>query len=236
MSAIAGIFEVCKMFTIHRFKEVGSTNDVAKKYSFDNIIVAEEQSKGRGRFKREWVSGKGGLWFSIVLKPSRRVFEYTFIASLAVLRAIKVGSIKWPNDVVYDGKKVCGILSEIITQGDESKVIVGVGINVNNSIPNSLEDIAISLSSIKKKKVNIDSLLNRIILNFEELNKVEFKKILIEYKKNCSILRKEIKVKSIDKGISGRAVDVDSDGRLVLKTAKGKIRVGEGDVTVGQPF
>ena len=122
-----------KMFKIHKFDSVDSTNEEGKKFGYNSVIVSSVQVKGKGRFKREWESKKGGLWFSIVLEPTRELFEYTFIASLAVLKGAGVGGIKWPNDVVYEGKKLCGILSESVISGDRAeKMIIGIGMNVNN--------------------------------------------------------------------------------------------------------
>ena len=111
------------MFKIHKFKRVASTNNTAEKYPIDSVIIAEEQTKGRGRFNREWNSGKGGLWVSIVVKPVRKLCEYTFIASLAVFEAVKTEAdnidIKWPNDLYYKKKKLCGILTEVVSAGNK---------------------------------------------------------------------------------------------------------------------
>ncbi|MCK5281975.1 MAG: biotin--[acetyl-CoA-carboxylase] ligase [Nanoarchaeota archaeon] len=223
-----------KMFEIHKFECVGSTNSLARDYSSGNAIVAREQNKGRGRFDRKWVSSKGGLWFSIVLKPNRRLFEYTFIASLAVLESIKVNAkIKWPNDIVFYGKKLCGILSESVFEGNDArKVIIGVGINVNNDV-SELRDIAVSLKEIKNEEINIDDLLNNILKNFEKISEMEFKDILKEYKENCSVLGKEIKIKTVDGEIMGKAVDVDEEGRIVVETKGERIVLREGDVSIG---
>lgn len=220
------------MFKIHRLDSVESTNSLARNYGYGNVIVASIQTKGKGRFSRDWNSPKGGLWFSIVVKPERRDFEYTFIASLAVLSALGVGEIKWPNDIVCSNKKLCGILSELISEGNKCKIIVGIGINVNNRIPKDLKEKAISLSEIKGKKVNLDSLLNKIIKKFEELSKVDFKRILIDYKKNCSTLGKNINVKTLKGEISGKAIDIEHDGNLILEVKGKRVKLYEGDVSI----
>lgn len=218
---------------IYRFDKVGSTNDVAKGYDAGSVIVASEQSKGRGRFKRGWASPKGGLWMSIVVKPSRRLFEYTFIAALAVLKSVGINaSIKWPNDIIFEGKKLCGILSEGVFEGEKiEKFVVGIGMNINNEIPSELRDIAVSLKEVKEE-VNIDSLVEKVVMNFKELDKKEFDYILKEYKKNCYMIGKNVAVRGIKGKISGKVVDVSEEGELVLETDEGRAEVGEGDVSI----
>ncbi|HIC98278.1 MAG TPA: biotin--[acetyl-CoA-carboxylase] ligase, partial [Pyrodictiaceae archaeon] len=126
-------------------QEIDSTNEFAKKIAPQEgegtVIVADIQTKGRGRIMRTWSSPKGGLWMSVILKPNpRHITKLVFISALAVVETLAEfgieGKIKWPNDVLVSGKKICGILSE----GRYSKsgieyVILGLGINVNNKLP-----------------------------------------------------------------------------------------------------
>src|SRR3989344_4439747 len=140
---------------IHHFKSLTSTQDKAKEFAKKGlsnvIIVADIQTKGRGRFKRKWFSQKGGLWMSILLKPKNvENLQYlTFAAAVAVAKSIKKTanlstSIKWPNDVHYKGKKLCGILTEGIFPANY--VVVGIGLNVNqNKFPDEIKSTAISL-------------------------------------------------------------------------------------------
>jgi BirA family biotin operon repressor/biotin-[acetyl-CoA-carboxylase] ligase len=170
------------MFIIHRFSEIGSSNDIAKDYDFNSVIVADSMKSGRGRFKRRWIAPKGGLWFSIILQPKRNPFEYTFIACLSVLQSIQIGEIKWPNDIIYKNKKVCGILSEMISDVDRQKLILGIGINVNNNLPGSLKDLATSLKEIKKEKIDKKELFQKVLFQIEKNTKKDFDDILSEYK------------------------------------------------------
>ncbi len=219
-----------KMFIIHKLEKVDSTNTLARDYPVGTVLVAAEQDKGKGRFQREWVSEKGGLWFSIVVEPSRRAFEYTFIASLAVLESVKFGEIKWPNDIVYEGKKLCGILTEVISEGNVAKrVIVGVGLNVNNNFPSDVGGV--SLCEVDGEK-DLDALLSRILTEFERIGNMEFEQILKLYKSKCGILGKMVTVKAMDKEIKGKAIDIAKDGGLMLRTEKGLLEVDEGDVTL----
>lgn len=217
------------MFTIHKFSNVNSTNVQASNFPIGSVIVAKEQSQSYGRFNREWVSSKGGLWFSIVLKPVRKICEYTFVASLAVFDAIDKVEIKWPNDLVYKDKKVCGILTEIISDGNKiEKVIVGIGVNVNNKTP----EIGISIKEITKKELDLDTLLNKILKNFHRIDKLGLDTILRLYKKNCSMLGKYVTVKTLNGKYKGKAIDIDSEGNLLLETKEGIIRLNEGDASI----
>jgi BirA family biotin operon repressor/biotin-[acetyl-CoA-carboxylase] ligase len=223
--------------SITKFDVVASTNDIAKDYPFGYVVVAEEQTKGKGRFGRKWDSGKGGLWFSIVILPRRKLFEYTFIASLAVFEGVGVekAEIKWPNDVIYGNKKLCGILSEAVFHGDKAeKIIVGIGLNVNNKIPNELKETAISLKEIKGKNIDKDRLLGKILKNFGKMNSLPFSEILKKYKSKCRMLGKRIKVRTMDKTVKGKAVDIDNEGNLILETKGKKLKLNEGDVSIAK--
>ena len=128
-------------YKIHHFKSLASTQEKAKEFSrkglSDIAVIADIQTEGRGRFKRKWVSGKGGLWMSILLKPknTENLQYLTFAAAVSVFNSIKKISnistkIKWPNDLHYKGKKLCGILTEGIF-GKDNFVVVGIGLNTN---------------------------------------------------------------------------------------------------------
>ncbi len=153
--------------------EVDSTNEFLKRNykSFHDgaVVVAIKQSAGKGRMGRNWYSPEGGLWYSVLFKPKIHInlHVYTKIFSIAiveVLRKLKVKAyIKWPNDIYYDGKKICGILSEAVSVNDRVvAIVVGIGLNVNNDIPSEVRDIAISLKDILKKKIKITYLLDSI--------------------------------------------------------------------------
>ncbi|ANE41490.1 biotin--acetyl-CoA-carboxylase ligase [Fervidobacterium ngatamarikiense] len=153
--------------------EVDSTNEFLKRNykSFHDgaIVVAIKQTAGKGRMGRTWYSPEGGLWYSVLFKPKVHIslHAYTKVFSVAiveVLKKLKVKAyIKWPNDIYYDGKKLAGILSEAVSVNDRVvAIIVGIGINVNNDIPDDLKDIAISLKDILKKKVKITYILDAI--------------------------------------------------------------------------
>ncbi len=216
-----------------RFDSVDSTNTTALDYPVGSVVVASQQVKGRGRFDRSWSSSLGGLWFSLVLGSARRPFEYTFIASLAVLDHVG-GCVKWPNDVYVKGKKICGILSEGVSVGSKlDKIIVGVGVNVNNTLPDDLKEIGISLSSVAGKEVDVEELLSKILKSFEKYLSMPFEEVLDLYKTKCCVMGKVVDVKSVDSSLSGKVVDINSNGNLMVEASDGVEKVIEGDVELG---
>lgn len=225
-----------KMFKNYHFKKLTSTNDKAKEFKAGSIIIADEQTKGKGRFKRKWSSSKGGIYLSIVLENLNPSY-LTFIAAISAQKAIKdvynlKTTIKWPNDLIYNNKKLCGILTKI----NKNKSIVGIGINTNNKIPPSLKNKAISLSEIINKKINNKKIIKKLLKHFENyiklLRKKKYSKIIEDWKKN-SFLSSEVKVKTLNKTYSGIAHNIDKNCYLVIKDKKGKkIKIIEGDILI----
>jgi len=219
------------MFKIYLFKSLNSTNEKAKDFEENSVIIAEEQIKGKGRFKRHWSSSKNGIYLSIVLPCIAKPQFYTFIACLSALKAInnKKIKIKWPNDLIHDKKKLCGILTEV----KNNKAIIGIGINTNNKIPKSLEEKAISLKIINKK-VNNKKIINKLLNHFENylklLERKKYSKIIKDWKEN-SFLGEKIKVKTMNKTYGGTAYNINKDLFLIVKDKEGrKIRIVEGDI------
>jgi BirA family transcriptional regulator, biotin operon repressor / biotin---[acetyl-CoA-carboxylase] ligase len=221
-----------KLFSMSKiyFDSVDSTNVKATEFNPGDVIVAKVQTKGKGRFERVWESSEGGLWFSIVLKPTRKLCEYTFIASLAVFDALDFkADIKWPNDLYYEGKKLCGILSEIVSVGSTvSKIAVGMGLNVNNAVPPE----GISVKEIVGSEVDASELLDKILDNFERLSDLGIKTIIERYRKNCSMLGKRVCAKTLQGDFKGKALDIDDEGNLLVETKEGVVRLSEGDATI----
>ena len=236
-------------YKIYHFKSLTSTQDKAKEFAkkgLSNIIVAADiQTKGRGRFKRKWHSGKGSLSMSILLKPKNiKNLQYlTFAAAIAVVNSIKnvsklKTSIKWPNDVHYKGKKLCGILTEVVF-GKENYVVVGIGLNANqNKLPEEINNIATSLRIIKNKDFDINKLIKSIIDEFFNLYNRYYKKnklshILKIWKQYCDTINKNVTIITKFKELKGKAIGVDNDCSLLLKTKNNElIKVIEGDIKV----
>ena len=237
---------------IHHFAEVTSTNDVAKELASKGVkegtvVISEMQTLGRGRLGRRWASPQGGIWFSIVLRPRvnpKEASKLTFVAAVAVARAIREmfelrAEIKWPNDVLIGGKKVCGILTETSTKGEVVDfVVVGIGINANVGLDSFPESLRNSLTSLREERmVEIEreeflrALLEEVERYYTILMRKDFDLILEEWRKLASFLGQHVEVTSFDQKTRGQAVDVDSDGSLIIKLTDGRIKkVMTGDV------
>ncbi|MFQ5758397.1 MAG: biotin--[acetyl-CoA-carboxylase] ligase [Candidatus Bathyarchaeia archaeon] len=223
---------------IHHFAELTSTNDVAKELAAKGaeegtVVISETQTLGRGRLGREWASPEGGIWFSIILRPevdSKGASKLTFVAAVAVARVIREifdleAELKWPNDVLIGGKKVCGILTEASMKGDVVDfVVVGVGINANVSLDSFPESLRASLTSLKeemKKEIEREEFLRALLEELEQYYTMfvreKFDLILEEWRNLAGFLGRYVEVVSFDEKIRGRAVDVDRDGALMIK-------------------
>ena len=168
------------MFKFYKFGTLISTNNKAKEFSKKGVsnivIVAEKQTKGKGCFNRKWISGLGGLYMTIVLreKDLEKVKYLTLIASISVAKSIikltnLKAKVKWPNDVLVNDKKICGILTETIS-GKENYALVGLGVNINQKkFPKNIN--ATSLKIKTNRNYNIEKISKIIIKNFNSLNK-----------------------------------------------------------------
>jgi len=236
-------------------REVGSTNDLAKELAGygaveGTVVVAETQTCGRGRLDREWISPKGGLWFSIILRPELKPTEavrLVFVSGLAVaevlreLYGLKVET-KWPNDVLVDGRKVSGILAEMNTTGEGVNfVIIGIGVNadfdVEKVFPEELKEVATSLETEIGGKVQLEALFRALLEKLETLYELFLKEgfgsILKKWKCYATFLGCQVEVSSETEKWFGLALDVDSDGSLVMRLEDGTLkRVFVGDATL----
>jgi len=235
--------------------ETVSTNDFAKKLARygaaeGTVVIAEAQTAGRGRLGREWFSPKGGLYFSIVLRPKLRANEavkLVFVASLAVAKVLdEVYGLrvetKWPNDVLVNGRKICGILSEMNTVGEKvNYVIVGVGINVNTEVQKKFpEELRIATTSLKNelcRKIRLGEMFRIVLERLDEIHKQFLKEgfvsVLARWKKYAYFLGCHIDVTCQCEKLSGLASDVDSDGTLIVKLEDGTVKhVSTGDISL----
>jgi BirA family biotin operon repressor/biotin-[acetyl-CoA-carboxylase] ligase len=236
---------------IYYFDSVGSTNDAAyeiaeKGAAEGTVVVAEKQTKGKGRIGREWISPEsGGIYMSIVLRPDMETDEIpsiTLVAALAIIRAIKKvcgidAGMKWPNDILIGDKKVSGILTEIKAQPDRVDFLVlGVGVNVNTS-PGDIPPEATSLKEASGNAVDRSELVRKILEDFERsysrLRKEGFKGLRDECKAMSLVIGNYVKVKEHTRAIEGLAADIDEKGALIIRTDTGLMqRVFSGDVVL----
>lgn len=224
---------------------IDSTNNEAKKLAIDGspegtLVISEEQTMGRGRLGRNWVSPKHkGIWMSLILRPEInpiQVSKITQVAAAAVCMAlIDMGIetlIKWPNDIVLNDKKVCGILTEMSGELNRvNYVIVGIGINANidkDEFPEDLKPIASSLKIEIGNYIKRKELVRRILNNFEELyeeliNEETIKKSIEICKDNSALIGKEIKIIEKGKETRARALSLNEDGKLIVQYKDGKV-------------
>ncbi len=232
------------------FEEIDSTNKKAKMLAVKDakrgtVVIAERQNGGKGRLDREWYSPpNSGLWFSLILRPDFKPDKaplLTVTASLAVVVVLeRYGlevEIKWPNDILINGKKVCGILSEMSADMDKiNYAIVGIGINVNQKeFPDYLREIATSIRMNIGKKIDRNKLLQKILLSFtgyyNMLLKDENERIIDIWQQRLNIVNQNIEISSKGKLHKGKAVGVSKKGELLVKEKDRIISFWAGDAT-----
>ena len=233
-------------FKFYNFKTLSSTNDkareLAKNRKYNLVVTAEKQKRGRGRFGRKWSSGLGGLYMTVLLKEENldNVRYLTFIAGVSVAKTIKKftnlnDKVKWPNDVLINNKKICGILTETVT-GKENYALVGIGVNVNQEkFSKDVIKIATSLKLETNKNFNIKNISKIIIKNFNSLYKYyngeKYNKIISVWKKYSHTLGKKIRAETLSGNFIGKAVDVDDNCNLILRLNGGRLKkIVEGDI------
>ncbi len=242
---------------IRVFQETASTNDVVEKLARDGVkegvvVFAESQSKGRGRLGRKWISPAGkGLWFSVLLRPHMRpqaATQLTVAAATAVARAIRQETglspeIKWPNDLLLRGKKVCGILTELSAELDHIKyVILGIGVDVNLSaseLPPDVRKTATSLKLERGQSVNradlAAAILKELDADYDRVCKGGFEALADEWEAQCATIGNNVVINIGDRSIHGRAESLDTDGALLVRTQHGRLeRIIGGDVTLAK--
>jgi len=210
------------------------------------VAIAEEQTAGRGRRGRSWVSPRGGLWLSILLKPGLPPPKLPLLmlaAGLAVSKAVETtcglkAELKWPNDVLINGRKVAGILAEASVEADlVHYVVLGIGVNVNNDLPVKLKEEATTLkeqlgSSVARVKL-VQELLKALEDEYLTLKRGGYQEVLDGWRARSSILKSEVMVSLMGEAYEGVAEDVDGDGALILRLKDGSLkRFLAGDVTL----
>jgi len=220
--------------TIIYLKETSSTMNIARyltsflKPPF--IVIAESQSSGRGQRDRKWFSPKGGLWFTEVFQLER-ILGLSLFISIPILRVLKKYApnvkVKWPNDLYLNGKKLVGILTEI----SKNVAFVGVGVNIENNVPEEVKKSAISLKKIKNaKRIKIfKEILKEEEKIFPVFNQKGFAPFRNEYEGCLLFMGKNVTVKSKEI-IQGKVLGVSEFGELILKTVDGIKKIIQGTV------
>jgi BirA family biotin operon repressor/biotin-[acetyl-CoA-carboxylase] ligase len=240
---------------IRVFEETASTNDIIEKLARDGVkegvaVFAEAQTQGRGRLGRKWFSpARKGLWFSILLRPDLRpqaATQLTVAAATALARAIRsvtelVPQIKWPNDLLINGRKTAGVLTELNAELDHIKyIILGIGLDVNletHDLPKDLRSIATSLRIEARETIPRLELAAAILREFEadyaRIRLGRFAEISEEWEHQCTTLGRRVSIRMGDRVVTGRAESLDEDGALLVRTEHGRLeRIIGGDVTM----
>lgn len=239
--------------TIHYFHTLDSTNTKAYELAVrgaeeGEVVIAESQDKGKGRLGRVWFSPPYvNLYLSIILRPKiapPQASLITFLAAVATAKAIEScsdlqPSIKWPNDILLEGRKVAGLLNEIQSETDRIHfVILGIGVNLNaelETFPKEIHSLATSLKREAGKPISRKDFLSILLHQLEDWYTLFLKEggdpILKAWKERAQIEGRMVKVTSFGETLSGIAVDVDSDGALLLKMENGnQKRIVAGDI------
>ncbi len=238
---------------IHYFNAIDSTNAVAYQLALKGaregeVVIAEYQEKGRGRLGRQWVSPPClNLYLSVILRPQlppHQASLITFMAAVATADAIEDYSgltpvIKWPNDLLLNERKVAGLLNEIHSETDRIHfVILGMGVNLNMDdkfLPRELRTKATSLKKEMGRPISRKDFVCSLLKELERWHEVFLKEggepVLKAWRERARIEGKTVRVTSFGEVLIGRAVDVDSDGALILRTEDGKRRrIVAGDI------
>ncbi len=237
---------------IYHFKEVESTNEVAKELGEKGLqegtmVIAEKQTRGKGRLGRQWQSPSTGLWFSLILRPDippRDAPQLSLLAAAALQQTLHQeldieAKIKWPNDILVNNKKICGILTEMKGEMDRlNYIVMGVGINVNqlekDFAPELLEQ-AISIRMLKGETVDKVNILRKYLEKLESLYfdfiKNGFEKTRYICLNYSSTINQIVTIYNGEKEIIGKAVDIGKDGSLILDIDGKLISFYGGEIT-----
>jgi len=238
---------------IHYFSELDSTNSHASRLAEKGapegeVVVADTQTQGRGRLGRRWISPpRTNLYLSIILRPQlppAHAPQITLMAAVALAETI--GSfvsfrptIKWPNDILVQGKKMAGILTELSCRAERVDfVILGIGVNINflpNEMPADIRNRATSIFAMTQEKVRPEAVLRRLIHDLDrcygELEEFGFDALAPRWEAYFSLRGQRVRVELLDRVLFGCAKGIDRDGALLIEGDDGSVqRVLAGDV------
>ena len=230
---------------LYVFKEVNSTNTLARFLSMNDaemgtVIISEKQTKAKGRSGKSWESPLGGVWLSIIINPSvdySKIPLITLATGVAVAKTLeKIGvenpEIKWPNDIMINGKKVCGILTEAVTKLNTiENVIIGVGIDANLNVsdfPKELQEGTTTLKEELHKEGNENKLIQLFLEEFEKINELfnekEYEVILKEWRKRSYSIGKIVEVREpFNTYYDAYVLGISKDGALIVEKIDGTL-------------
>jgi BirA family biotin operon repressor/biotin-[acetyl-CoA-carboxylase] ligase len=231
---------------VHYFPSLDSTHTVARRLALDGagegeIVIAETQGRGRGRLGRPWFSPPFvNLYLSVILRPRiplRQASLVTLIAAVAAAEAVEAvsglsPSIKWPNDLLLEGRKLAGLLNEVHAMGDRvGFLLLGIGVNLNVEAAAFPEDLRSAATSLREatgrtvsRKAFVKALLEALERGYLLFSEKGGAPVLAAWRHRAAIGGKKVKVVSFGETVEGEALDVDEEGVLLLRTGEGAIR------------
>ena len=241
-----------KNYSVRVVDEINSTNSYLKNNAENlkdgAVIIAKKQTAGRGRLGRSFISEKGGLYMSLLIKPSLCAEKSLFITTttaVAVARAIETVSdkktgIKWVNDLFIDGKKVCGILVESTTNpktGLLDYAVIGIGVNVyepENGFDAEIKDIAGAVFGKNNDNGNITRLAAEILNQLSDLlAEPQSKEVLNEYRNRSVVIGKKVDIIKGSNTVSATVIDIDDDAAIILELSNGEvIKKTSGEISI----
>ena len=240
---------------LYYYPEIGSTNDDAFRKGIagapeGTVVIADSQTKGKGRLQRVWHSPSGSnIYTSILLRPNFSPDQAPLISIAAGVAVAEILSeycpslvqLKWPNDVLLNKKKVSGILSQMKTTADVIDfVVLGIGINVNivyNQLPSDIQSIATSLAIETGREIDRLELVISLYENsakwYKELTQRGFDAIKNKWLNFAPMIGQQVQVMFCNEVVSGKALGLDDDGSLIILTVKNEtVKVSAGDATI----
>ncbi len=239
---------------VYYFDSIKSTQEYAVKIAANSknngtVIIAQQQTGGKGRDGRKWISPKGGIWLSVILQPKFDISVITLFpiaSSLALSTAIEKcfdikPELKWPNDITIKGKKVAGMLVDASLESNRiESIVLGVGINfdvdvkkIEKDLKNNLNFYGVTSLKNLKKDSNPVELIQTFLVELEEiinlLNTGQIKKIVKDWTQRSSTIGKIIEIMTKEGKIKGKAVKIDEDGALIVSNKK-TTRILAGDI------
>jgi len=230
-------------FELLEYDSLENTMDIVKNYKFNTVVMTRDQKNARGKDERKWNTYAGNLFFSLILNANKKTKDYSQLSFLSAVAMKDTLSFlikdnkttiqcKWPNDILLNQKKICGILLKFEPQ--KNQLIIGIGVNIKH-FP---KDVIYSATSIYHEgftDINVQEFLERFLLNFSNLYKIwndeGFAKIRNKWLKNAYKIKQEITVKSDNIDFIGNFEDLNKDGTLILKLLNEKNKeIKSGDI------
>jgi BirA family biotin operon repressor/biotin-[acetyl-CoA-carboxylase] ligase len=249
---LARVYETGCVVRIDYHEELGSTSDLALKLAAQDdlelplLVLADQQTAGRGRGSNRWWAGEGALTFSLVIQPPREQLppsswpRLSLAAGLAICQALEsfapraLYQVKWPNDVYAEGRKIAGILIESPAQS-RGRLVVGIGVNVNNSLadaPPDIRELATALCDVDRLEHDLTSVLASILGELEShlQSAADMAALRVRWQHRCLLSGRTVRVQSSPETLTGRCLGIDDQGALLLQTETGRRSLVSGTV------